>query len=117
MPSPQPGSVPEEPLRVRIHSSLIERPFFGGVDMEFMLLAGFLLWTAFLIFKLTVPFWIVLLACGVLYVLMRQANLKDQFFLPILIRSLTFRRLYAARSSPTEVGVVRPSLPRNALPS
>ena len=114
-PTDTPGA--DEPVRVRLHTSLTERPFFGGVDMEFMLLAGFLLWTAFLVFKLAAPFWVVALACGVLYGLMRRANLKDQFFLPILIRSLTYRRVYAARAGATEVGPVRPSLPIKALPS
>ena len=115
--TPSDASPPDEPVRVRLHTSLIERPLFGGVDMEFMLLAGFLLWTAFLVFKLTLPFWVVALGCGVLYALMRQANSKDPFFLPILIRSLTFRRLYAARAGATEVSTVRPSLPAKALPS
>lgn len=111
------ATVPDEPSRVRLHVSLIERPFFAGVDLEFMLLGGFLLWTAFMIFKLTLPFWIALVFVGVLYVLMRLANAKDQFFLPILIRSFVYRRLYAARPSTTETASVRPSLPKNALPS
>lgn len=108
---------PDEPTRVRIHSSLIERPFFAGVDLEFMLFAGFVLWTAFMLVKLTLPFWIALVAVMILYVGMRMANAKDQFFLPILIRSLLYRRHYAARPGPTEVAPVRPSLPVNPLPS
>lgn len=109
--------VPEEPARVRLHTSLIQRPFFAGVDMEFMLLGGFILWTSFMLFKLTIPFWIALVFVGVLYVAMRMANAKDQFFLPILIRSILYRRHYAARPGSTEVSPVRPSLPLNALPS
>lgn len=115
--TPTSSAPPEEPARVRLHASLIERPFFAGVDMEFLLFGGFLLWTSFMLFKLTAPFWIALVFVGVLYVLMRMANAKDQFFLPILIRSMVYRRRYAARPGPTEVAPVRPSLPTNALPS
>lgn len=117
MAAPPAGTVPDEPVRVRLHTSLIERPFFAGVDLEFMLFAGFVLWTAFMLVKLTLPFWIALVFVAILYVGMRMANAKDQFFLPILIRSLLYRRQYAARSGPTEVAPVRPSLPLNPLPS
>ena len=111
------NTAPDEPSRVRLHTSLIERPFFAGVDLEFMLFAGFVLWTAFMLAKLTLPFWIALVFVAVLYVGMRMANAKDQFFLPIVIRSLLYRRRYAARPGPTEVAPVRPSLPINPLPS
>lgn len=114
---PTPSSSTDEPTRVRIHTSLTERPFFAGVDLEFILFASFLLWTAFLTVKLTLPFWITLVFVAILYVAMRMANAKDQFFLPILIRSLLYRRHYAARTGPTEVAPVRPSLPVNPLPS
>ena len=107
----------EEPTRVRVHTSLTERPLFGGVDMEAFLIAGFLIWTAFLVFKLTLPFWIVVGVCVLLIQLMRRANARDPFFLPILFRSLVYRRLYAPRSAATEVGPVRPSLPLRPFPS
>ena len=118
MKSPAADDAPsDEPTRVRLNTSLIERPFFAGVDLEFMLFGGFILWTAFMLFKLTLPFWIALVFVGVLYVLMRLANARDQFFLPILIRSLVYRNRYAARPGPTEVAPVRPSLPLKSLPS
>lgn len=107
----------EEPIRVKLHTSLVQRPLVAGVDLEFMLLAGFLLWTAFLVFKLTLPFWVVLATCGALWLGMSRANARDPFFLPILIRSLLFRKAYAARSGPTDVAPVRPSIPPRALPS
>ena len=59
--------------------------------------------------------WWLTLLCVVLIGLMKRANAKDPFFLPILIRSLTFRRLYAPRQGPTEIESVRPSLPKRAL--
>ena len=107
----------EEPARVRIHTSLTERPLFGGVDMEVFLVSGFLIWTAFLVFKFTLPLFLVVGVCVVLISLMRRANGKDPFFLPILFRSLFYRRVYAPRKSPTEVGPARPSLPLRVFPS
>ena len=54
MKTPAPDDAPpDEPIRVRLNTSLIERPFFAGVDLEFMLFGGFNLWTAFMLFKLT----------------------------------------------------------------
>ena len=107
----------EEPTRVRVHTSLTERPLFGGVDMEAFLLSGFLIWTSFLVFKLTFPFWIVVGVCVLLIQLMRRANARDPFFLPILFRSMTYRRLYAPRTGATEVGPVKPTFPLRVLPS
>ena len=107
----------EEPTRVRVHTSLTERPLFGGVDMEVFLIAGFVIWTSFLIFKLTFPFWIVVGVSVLLITLMRRANAKDPFFLPILFRSMTYRRLYAPRTGATEVGPVKPTFPLRVLPS
>ena len=107
----------DEPTRVRVHTSLTERPLFGGVDMEVFLVAGFFIWGSFLTFKLTLPFWIVLGVSALLIGLMRRANAKDPFFLPILFRSLTYRGLYAPRTGATEVGPVKPTFPTRVLPS
>ena len=107
----------EEPTRVRVHTSLTERPLFGGADMEVWLASGFLVWTGFLVFRFSIPFVLVLALCVTLVVGIRQANARDPFFLPILFRSLTYRRLYAPRPSATESHPARPSLPRRALPS
>ena len=108
---------PDEPVRVRVHTSLTERPLFGGTDMEVWVLAGFLLWTSFLVFKLTFPFFLVLGLCAALITAIRMANARDPFFLPILFRSLVYRRRYAPRSHATESHQARPTLPRRALPS
>ena len=107
----------DEPTRVRVHTSLTERPLFGGADIEVWVLAGFLVWSSFLLFRLTLPFFLVLMGCGGLIVAIRLANARDPFFLPILFRSLVYRRLYAPRAAATESHVARPSLPRRALPS
>ena len=108
---------PEEPTRVRVHTSLTERPLFGGVDMEAWLVSGFLAWTAFLVFRFSAPFLVIVALCGVLIVLMRGAYKRDPFFLPILFRSLLYRRVYAPRAGATEQDPVRPSLPERPLPS
>ena len=107
----------DEPTRVRIHTSLTERPLFAGVDMEVLMVCGFLIWGSFLMFKLTVPFWIMLGFCAVLVQAMRMANHRDPFFLPILFRSLTYRGRYAPQSSPTELTIARPTIPAQPLPS
>ncbi|MEM1117389.1 MAG: VirB3 family type IV secretion system protein [Bacteroidota bacterium] len=107
----------EEPTRVRVHTSLTERPLFGGVDMEVFLVSGFLIWTAFLVFGFSLPLLLVVGVCVVLITLMRRANAKDPFFLPILFRSLFYRRIYAPRKGATEVGPARPSLPTRPFPS
>lgn len=112
-----PSSDDAEPTRVRVHTSLTERPLFGGTDMEVWVLAGFLIWSSFLMFRLTVPFFLVTASCGVLIAAIRMANARDPFFLPILFRSMVYRRLYAPRASATESHPGRPSLPRRALPS
>lgn len=106
-----------EPTRVRVHTSLTERPLFGGTDMEVWVVVGFLVWASFLVFRLTVPFALVAALCVGLVVAIRQANARDPFFLPILFRSLVYRRLYAPRPGPAESHAARPTLPRRALPS
>ena len=107
----------EEPTRVRVHTSLTERPLFGGVDMEALVVAGFLIWTAFLVFRVTAPFFVVVGLCVGVVQLMRRAYKRDPFFLPILFRSLLYRRVYAPRPGATEVSPTRPSLPAKTLPS
>ncbi len=108
---------PEEPTRVRVHTSLTERPLFGGVDMEAWVVSGFMVWTAFLVFRLSAPFFVVVALCVVVVQLMRGAYKKDPFFLPILFRSLCSGAVYAPRPSATEVSPIRPSLPTKTLPS
>ncbi len=107
----------EEPTRVRVHTSLTERPLFGGVDMEAWVLSGFLVWTSFLVFRFSSPFLVVVALCVGVVQMMRGAYKKDPFFLPILFRSLLYRRVYAPRPGATEVGPARPSLPARTLPS
>ena len=108
---------PEEPVRVRVHTSLTERPLFGGVDIEAWVVAGFLGWSAFLVFRFSAPFLVVLGLCVVGVQLMRGAYKRDPYFLPILFRSMTYRRLYAPRTGATEVGPVKPTFPLRVLPS
>ena len=117
MATPPDATPPDELTRVRVHTSLIERPLFMGVDMEVLLVSAFLIWTSFMVFGVSLSMAVVTLICVVLVGLMKRANAKDPFFLPILIRSLSFRRLYAPRQGPTEIESVRPSLPRRALPA
>ena len=114
--SPDPAPA-EEPVRVRVHTSLTERPLFGGVDMEAWVIAGFVMWTAFLVFRFSAPFFVAAGLSVAIVQLMRGAYKKDPYFLPILFRSLLYRRLYAPRHGATEVEPGRPSLPRRALPS
>ena len=112
-----PRPTDDEPTRVRVHTSLTERPLFGGADMEVWLVSGFLVWTGFLVFRFSLPFVLVVLLCAALVVGIRQANARDPFFLPVLFRSLAYRQRYAPRSHATESHVARPTLPRRALPS
>ena len=115
MATPPDATPPDELARVRVHTSLIERPLFMGVDMEVLLVSAFLIWTSFMVFSVSLSMGIVTAICAVVIGLMRRANARDAFFLPILIRSLSFRRLYAPRQGPTEIDSARPSLPRRAL--
>ena len=112
----EPGPI-EEPTRVRVHTSLTERPLFGGVDIEAWVVAGFLTWTAFLVFRFSAPFFVVLVLSVVGVQLLRGAYKRDPFFLPILFRSLLYRRVYAPRPGATEPDAARPSLPAKSLPS
>ena len=115
MATPPDAAPPEELSRVRVHTSLIERPLFMGVDMEILIVSAFLVWTTFMLAGFTLTLGVVALLCVGMIGLMKRANAKDPFFLPILIRSLSFRRLYASRQGPTEIESVRPSLPKRAL--
>ena len=90
---------------------------FGGVDMEAWVIAGFFAWTSFLVFRFSLPFFVVLGLCVIVVQLMRGAYKRDPFFLPILFRSLLYRRVYAPRPGATELDPARPSLPAKALPS
>ena len=117
MAAPTDAPPADELRRVRVHTSLIERPLFMGVDMEVLVLSAFLVWTAFMVFGLSLTVAVVALLCAVLIGMMKRANAQDAFFLPILIRSLSFRRLYAPRPGPTEIESVRPSLPKRPLQS
>ena len=110
----QQGDV-REPERIRINTSLIDRPLFCGVDMEFLFVIALAIWFSFLTFKLSLAFVIVLAMCLILLQAMRMANQRDQFFLPILLRSLLYRRIYAARSGPLEQGTVRPTIPKRPI--
>lgn len=104
-----------EPERVRLNTSLVERPLFGGVDLEFFVISGVLLWIAFAVFGLSLPFVLMLFFCVGLYGAMRRANGRDAFFLPILIRALLYRRVYAPRSHGTARDLAKPSLPRRPV--
>ena len=110
-----PNTEVREPERIRINTSLVDRPLFCGVDMEFLFVISVAIWFSFLTFKLTLTFLMVLVICLVLLQAMRMANQRDQFFLPILLRSLFYRKVYAARSGPLEQGMVRPSIPKRSL--
>lgn len=107
------GSV--EPTRVKLNSSLVRRPLFAGVDMEVLFALSLAVWFSFLVFKLSVPLFVVLVMAGIAYKAVKSANENDQFFLPILLRSLSYRRYYAGRAAAAEVSTPRPSLPRSVI--
>jgi len=105
----------KQPERIKVNSSLVRRPLFMGVDMEFIFAICIVIWFSFLTFKLSLPLLIVGGLCLGAFQAMRKANEQDPYFLPILLRSLLYRKVYAARSGPLEQGSARPSIPKRAV--
>lgn len=104
-----------EPERIKVNTSLIERPLFAGVDLELIFIIALAIWSSFLVFGLTLPFFVVIALCVALFRTMRRSYKRDPYFLPVLIRSLLYRRVYAPRSGPLESGPAKPSIPKRPI--
>ena len=104
-----------EPERIKVNTSLIERPLFAGVDLELIFVIALAVWSSFLVFGLTLPFFVVIVMCVVLFRTMQQSYKRDPYFLPVLFRSLLYRRTYAPRTGPLENSQARPSIPKRPI--
>lgn len=104
-----------QPERVKVNTSLIERPLFMGVDIEFIVAISFAIYVTFLVFSFSFPFLVMLILCGVVFAAVKNAYKEDQYLILTVLRGLPYKSVYSPRSAGVEQGAVCATIPENAF--
>lgn len=104
-----------QPKRVKVNTSLVERPLFMGVDIEFIVAISFAVYVTFLVFSFSFPFLVMLILCGGLFGVVKNAYKEDQYLILTMLRGLPYKSVYRSRSAGVEQGPVRSTIPENTF--